>query len=253
MTVRPQNMQSVTVSTNSQICSAIHPHTHSFEKFPPCCVFPRTCRDTHHSVINTVLTCKAHKWQMNKHLLVPTHTNITLWLFSTVVDLTASHKARLDNYSRGREGAYTYWESNSSSSSLTYLLYIHFCSLSTALFLSSSSSVSLSPTLNLPPRLPLWQYPLYFSRPLLLSLSVFFLLFFLALHRSLFCSVSVANPILLYLAQTSFLPLTHSIPSFRSLCWQTDTDGGKTRERRRKRNWQWYDEVRRTVSEWPAL
>lgn len=126
-----------------------------------------------------------------------------------------------------REEVTAYWESNSSSSSLTHLSYlfdpiclppsfIHFCS-------PQHIRISLCLLLCLPlsPPCPASEFttkayllavpPPLFSACSSLPVS-FFLLASLSLSHSLLCSISVSNPILLYLAQTYTLPiLSHSL------------------------------------------
>lgn len=166
---------------------------------------------------------------MNEHLLELTHTS---YCDGLVVALTALHEARLDNYSRGRERKQLLTENlivpaalpltSATFSILSVSLHLLFISvpLSTSVFLFASCSVSLSLHLV---RLWIYHQGLPFgsssssSAALLSSPSVSFSSWppFLSITVS-FCSVSVSNPILLYLARTSallFLPLARHLPS----------------------------------------
>lgn len=176
-----------------------------------------------------LLTCTLHKCKLiNKHCFELVRTS---HCDSSVVALTALHKARLDNYSwDGKREQLPTENPNSSSSFLTYLGYLSILSvslhllfisvpLSTSVFLPASSSVSVS--LH-PVRLWIYHQGLPFGSssaisvallvsPILPFPSCFFWLPFLSI---IVCFVSS------YPWSSYLLSFTHFALSFRSLSWR---------------------------------
>lgn len=146
-----------------------------------------------------LLTCTLHKCKLiNKHCFELVRTS---HCDSSVVILTALHKARLDNYSwDGKREQLPTENPNSSSSFLTYLRYLSILSvslhllfisvpLSTSVFLPASSSVSVSRHSGFTTKATFWQFFCHFGCPAHLSHSAFSLLLLLAslsFHHSLF-------------------------------------------------------------------